>query len=212
VRRAGIFVLIGLIILMSISGVFSSLYEVFKLSAYEVIGKVAPGTTDTRSQFEIAVMLPLFLKNMLTGTGYLSDYFSSYHTRYELGLADLPILGNLAIYGLVGFLIYLARYLAIHGRILLFIRKFRPESLLSALTSYDIILLLWAVIHFYALVFFRFFMFSVDLVYDWEAVDMGFLIGVLYGLLQKYRRSDLSVGNTPLNPSLSAGSESRKAL
>jgi hypothetical protein len=157
-------------------------------------------------------MLPLFLDNVLTGTGYLQDYFSSYHTRYELGLADLPILGNLAIFGLVGFLIYLARYFSIHKTILSFWRKFRPETLLSVLTSYDTVLLLWATIYFYTLVFFRFYMFSLDLAYDREAVGMGFLIGVLYGLLRKYRRSVSSGENAPLRSSPPVGTGNRGIL
>lgn len=209
-RRSLAFLMVVFVVLMLASGVFSSLYNVFKLTAYEALGKVPPGTTQGRGQFEVAVMLPLFKENMLTGTGYLSDYFSSYHTRYELGLADMPILGNLAIYGLVGFLIYLGRYLVVHKTILSFVRKFRPDTLFTVLTNYDVLLLLWAIIYFYALVFFRLFMFSIDLVYDWEAVGMGFLIGVLYGLLRKYRRLDVPGENSPLSASLPAVAESRK--
>ena len=59
-------------------------------------------------------------------------------------------------------------------------------SIISALSEYELVLLVWAIVSFFARVFFRFFYFSSELVYSGATVEFGFFIGLTYGLLNKY--------------------------
>lgn len=175
-----------IIVLLLFPGVISSVYSMYSNTFREFLGIIPEGTTQTRTLYEFVRMLPLFLNNLWFGTGYLQDFFSSYHTRWELGLADLPILGNLAIYGVLGFLLYLSRYFLIFNRIKFLFTKHKKNPLFQTLSFYEIALLMWAVTYFFTLIFFRLFYFSSDLVYRWNTIIFGFSIGIVFGLARKY--------------------------
>jgi len=176
-----------IIILLLFPGVLSSLYNVYNITLQEFLGILPEGTTQSRTLFELVRMMPLFLNNLWFGTGYLQDFFSSYHTRWELGLADIPVLGNLAIYGVLGFLLYLLRYFSIFKSIKRIFNRHKKISLFRHLSVFEIALLMSAVIYFFTLVFFRLFYFSKDLVYSWNTIEFGFFSGILFGLSEKYK-------------------------
>jgi len=175
-----------IIVLLLFPGIVPSVYSMYSHTFREFLGIIPEGTTQTRTTFELVRMMPLFLNNLWIGTGYLPDFFSSYHTPWELGLADLPLLGNLAIYGVLGFLLYLFRYFLIFNRIKFLFTKHKKNSLFQVLSAYEIALLMWAVIYFFTLIFFRLPNFSSDLVYRWFTIEFGFLIGIIFGLVRKY--------------------------
>jgi len=176
---------VALIVLNFIFPQFSSkLYKTYQLTFLEATGQIKEGSTQSRSEFEVVKMGPLFLKHFWTGTGYLKEYFGSYGTDEELGLADIPILGNLAIYGVIGFLLYLVRYFIINKAIKKLLLLHKKISILSILSPFEIVLLLWAIVTFYTSIFFTFLNFSKDLVYG--GINVGFMIGTLYGLANKY--------------------------
>lgn len=183
------FVFIGLLITLYVfPNVLSSVFKVYEMTFLEVIGKLPRGTSDSRSTIEYARMAPLLVDHFWLGTGCLKDYFSSYRTIYELGLADFPLLGNLAMYGILGFSLYLLRYVYIFKRIRIFLKEHNAKSLLDSLSNYELLLFFWGVIAFMALIFAQFIYFSKDLVYNWFSIDKGFMIGVIYGLTHKFNR------------------------
>ncbi len=159
------------------------IFETFNLTFLELTGKIRTGSTQSRTQFELVTLWPLYIKNFFWGTGLLSDYFDQYGTKYELGLADFAVLGNLAIYGTIGFAIYLMRYIKIHKQIKIILKKFKNDILLKRLNNYELLLLIWAIATFYAIIFFSFFNFSIDLVYG--GTNWGLMIGFIYGLTQQ---------------------------
>jgi len=187
----GVVIILGsvLLTLLLFPGVLPALYNIFNLTFLEFRGVLPEGTTQTRTIYELDRMMSLFKQNFLIGTGYLRDYFAAYHTHYELGLADLPIIGNLAIYGIVGYILYLLRYIVILSVIKEVFNKHIKNSLVNHLSTVELVLLMGATANILALVFFRFIYFSKDLVYDWNMIEFGFLVGIIFGLAEKYRIS-----------------------
>jgi len=187
----GVVIILGsvLFILLLFPGILPALYNIFNLTFLEFRGVLPEGSTQTRTIYELDRMMPLFKQNFLIGTGYLQDYFAAYHTHYELGLADFPILGNLAIYGIIGYILYLFRYIAIFRVIKEVFNKHIKNSLGNHLSTFELVLLMGATVNILTLVFFRFIYFSKDLVYDWNMIEFGFLVGIIFGLAEKYRIS-----------------------
>ena len=198
VIRGGMAFSVALIIIWyTFPNLLSELFKTYFLTFQEVTGQIPRGTTQSRSEFELLTMGPVFLEHFWIGTGYLRDYFESYGTEWELGLADIPVLGNLAIYGIVGFSLYLIRYFVIHKEIKKMLQLHKRISILSVLSAYDIVLFLWAIVAFYTSIFFTFFNFSMDLVYG--GVNVGFMIGILYGISNKFQKGVINNGEKSVN-------------
>lgn len=160
------------------------LFETFNLTYLEFTGQIRQGTTQGRTGFELITLGPLYLENFWIGTGYLREYFDAYGTKSELGLADFAVLGNLALYGTIGFFTYLIRYIKIHKEIQnIFIHTKIIHS--NLLNNYELLLFVWAMVNFYTSIFFSFHNFSIDLVYG--AVLFGLMIGIIYGLYHKIK-------------------------
>ena len=156
------------------------LYETFRITLLEFIGKVPMGTTQTRTEFEIPKMLGLISNNKWLGTGFLHDYFWSYHTEYEIGLADVTVLGHIALYGILGFAIFLVRYLYIHSKI----KKIDFNEILNN-NLYQFLFLLYGSITFYSYIFFRFHSFSAEILNAPYIISGAFVIGCIYSIRNK---------------------------
>ena len=92
-------------------------------------------------------------------------------------------------YGIVGYILYLLRYIVIFSVIKEVFNKHIKNSLVNHLSTVELVLLMGATANILALVFFRFIYFSKDLVYDWNMIEFGFLVGIIFGLAEKYRIS-----------------------
>jgi hypothetical protein len=192
-----------------------SLYDTFHLSFLELVGKVELGTTQSRTSFEVPKMMLLIKDSPFLGHGFLHDFFWSYHTEEEIGLADVPLLGNIALYGTFGFFIYLLRYRTMY---ILYKRIVKYHwSALVQLNIYDFILLLTVISALVGSVLFRFFNFSSELVTNNGNVFFGMQIGVFYGItnrLENFNREENIMKKTTLilNSSFSINEASLKEL
>lgn len=160
------------------------IFEVFNLTYLELTGQIRRGMTQSRTEFELVTLMPLYLDSFFFGTGFLREYFDAYGTQHELGLADFAILGNLALYGTFGFIIFLLRYFYIH-KVIIKTLKIVKDIRVTHDNKYEIVLGLLAIISFYTWILFRFHNFSMELVYD--AVNFGLWIGFIYGFYNKYK-------------------------
>lgn len=163
--------------------VIDNIMETAKKSISELSGEISEGATQSRSEFEVPIMLKLINENTWLGTGMLEEYFSHYSEKTEIGVADVPLLGHIAMYGILGFTIYLLRYFKINT----LIKSYYPllKRNISHLNTYEILLLIWAISSFYANIFFKFFNFSSEIYNPDSYIIFGISIGIIFGLMNK---------------------------
>jgi hypothetical protein len=161
------------------SGTIANIYNTASLSLKEMIGSISEGTTQSRSEFEVPRMIELIRETPLLGTGMKTEYFTQYGKETEIGVADVPLLGHIAMYGFIGFSIFLIRYYKIHKAIRTFLKGKETNKRF----------LIWAISEFYASILFKFFNFSGELHEPGSYLFFGIMIGVIFGLFNKIQNT-----------------------
>jgi O-antigen ligase len=164
------------------TGASSYVFSTFRDTYLEISGQLPRGTTQTRTEYELPIQVAAFKSDRLFGYGYKDGAFS-YEGPNAISLGDLPLLGNLALYGIVGFGFYLMIYVLILRKIrrtIKFIKRHHNPA--HIFNKYDIILLTILTSYFLSLFLFRLFYFTNELVSGYNRVLWGFFIGMLMGL------------------------------
>ncbi len=132
------------------------------------------------------IQIAAFKTDPLFGYGYKDGAAFSYDKPKDLEVGDIPLLGNLAVYGIFGFGLYLFVYVLIYRRIKYLYRKIRSNlTFANLLNKYEIVLLLVWISYFFTLVFFRLFYFSKELIAGFPRIFWGFIFGMFFGLANK---------------------------
>lgn len=159
------------------------LYKTYKGTFMEMSGKVPRGTYQTRTEKELPRQIGAFKTDPFFGYGYKEGAFS-YVGPKSLDLSDIPLLGNLALYGIFGLSLYLYTYVLIYRRIKYVYRRIRSNlTFANLLNKYEIVLLLVLISYFFSLVFFRLFYFSKELIDG--RIYWGFIFSMLFVLANK---------------------------
>jgi hypothetical protein len=164
----------------------NTLYGTMKLSFMELTGQVELGTTQSRSEFELPIMLSMISEKPILGHGFLYDFFGSYHTKYEIGLADIPFLGNIALYGIFGFILFLLRYFIIIKS--MFILKRKYIKYIQYYNKYQFVFLIFSVSLILGTIMFTFFNFSKELVNNYNVVGSAINFGIFYSMFYILRQ------------------------
>ena len=127
----------------------------------------------------------MFENNIFFGTGYKAFWLVSYaDDGKDYGLADIPLLANFAIYGIVGMFLYFLMYIQVFKRIKSFYKLIKTKLTRELIenNSYQLIFIIYFVASFFN-TFFRFFYLSADLSYRTSRISLGFSLGAMFGLM-----------------------------
>ncbi len=165
------------------------LYKTYKGTFMEIIGKVPRGTYQQRTEHEVPIQIAAFKTDPFFGYGYKKGAFG-YEGQKAIQLSDIPLLGNLAVYGIFGFSLYLIVYIFLYRRIkYVHLRTRSNFKFANLLNKYELVLLIIFVSYFFSIVFFRLFYFSNELVEGSGRIFFGFVFGMLFGLANKLEKN-----------------------
>ncbi|MFW6371658.1 MAG: hypothetical protein ACOC10_10695 [Bacteroidota bacterium] len=161
-------------------GYLSSFYTIIKLTFLEATGQVAAGTTQSRTTYEYVAQLPLFLEHPVWGTGLTRIWFTG--GQYER--SDIPLLSSLAIFGIIGFGIYLIQNVIVLKRAFI-MRKYNLNHAFVNENAYELVLLFAIIAVQLTGIFFSFFNFGKELVAVNSKLVNGVYLGIFFGLFRK---------------------------
>lgn len=162
-------------------GYLSTFYTIIKLTFLEMTGQIAAGTTQSRSSYEYTAQLPLFLKQPVWGTGLTRIWFTG--GQYER--SDIPLLSSLAIFGIIGFALYLIQNIIVIKRAFL-LRKYNLNSNFVNQYAHELVLLFAIIAVQLTGIFFSFFNFGKDLIAVNSKLINGVYMGIFFGLFRKF--------------------------
>ena len=161
---------------------FSEYVSEFKkiyLSTFDYfIGKGEDDSADERLLNQVPILLAYINSYFLTGCGLEESTIMTKNNMF--GFVDVPILGSLAKFGLIGMFIYYTRfYLILRNKNKLKI------SFFSFYKDYQkLILYVYLTIKAYiiSMITFRLFYVSWELAFDWQQLEFGLFIGIYLAL------------------------------
>ncbi len=153
---------------------FQQVIDTYLLTASSVSGSSSDSSLDTRGDW-ILLIVPYILKFMILGVGYFT---LSYENLDVYAAADMPLFASVAIYGIVGVLIYIWRYIYVY-------KAFKMVQISRELFheyKYETIILYGIGCFFITALFFKFYLVFAELIYGWAYIEFSVLLGAFFGL------------------------------
>jgi hypothetical protein len=159
--------------------------EIYASTFDELSGKAAVGSTQTRTIIELPRHLMMIRNNPVFGVGFRNEWWENYFNTYDWGLTDIPFTGTIALFGILGMMIYYFRFYFLIGAVNKINRLIRRNRDMLAPYKLDIVVLASLGAYFIVMVSFRLFYIGWELTIDKMQIELGICVGLLYGLINK---------------------------
>ena len=160
------------------------LSDTYHTTVQEFFGRSNQRLSQTRTIIELPKQLNLIRNNPLWGIGFRPEWFTNYHNYRDWGLSDIPLTSTLAMYGIIGMIIYYSRFYLIFRaarNVHMFIRTNR-ESVLSDF-KIETVAIISLSAYFITMVTFRLFYIGWELTLARLQPEFGVFIGIYYSLI-----------------------------
>jgi hypothetical protein len=156
---------------------FANVIETFT-GTYKAVGGNAKDSSMTfRTDFELPILLTYIVSNPLFGIGNYSVIMESFN-KYDFWANDMALLSAIGIYGIVGILLYLTRFIVLYWSM----KSAKIPRITFEKYKLEVIIYYALVAFFIAQLFFKFYLTFAELLSNETYAEFGVLFGVFYGL------------------------------
>ncbi|MFC2110606.1 hypothetical protein ACFLSU_08570, partial [Bacteroidota bacterium] len=138
-------------------------------------GVESDASAEIRTDIQLPILLQIINDNLFFGAGFFATSYEV--TKHHL-IYDIPILGGVAAYGIVGMTLYYHRFILIFKR---FLFSMMPK-ILKLNYPLECIVTNTLFAFFITMITFRNFHINLELAFNWGMPEIGLLIGIFYGL------------------------------
>ena len=178
ISRTSFIVFFGIIILSLLGSVFSEYIKIFQWSLDSFSSNSSDDSANIRFLIQIPLMLEMFFENSFFGAGLQKLLDAAAEGMF--GYVDVPILGTLTAFGIIGMLLYYSRFLFIlsAGKSYNYVQD--KSYILKNKPEYFFILALKA--YFITMITYRIFYISWELTSYYMQAEFGLFVGVYFAL------------------------------
>jgi len=170
------------------SDFFIGLSVTFIKTFQEILGSQSQGTTQTRTIIELPKHIFFIKNNPFFGTGFIQAWFENFFNKYDLGLTDIPLTSTLAMYGIIGMLIYYFRFYIIYKNIIHIFKYIKQFKIIMIdFYIFEIVTLFALSAYFISMIAFRLFYISWELTIGEKQIEFGLFLGIFFALINKIK-------------------------
>ena len=146
------------------------------------LNSFSSGSSDESANIRFMIQLPIlqemFNENMLTGAG-LQTLLDEATENGMFGLVDLPILGTLAAFGIIGMFLYYFRFYIILSKKT---SEFSRDKLFISKNKNDFFFFIALKAYFITMITYRLFYISWELTFEYQQAEFGLFVGAYFAL------------------------------
>jgi hypothetical protein len=162
--------------------IFDNLIFIYSKTVDYINNQNSEASADIRRYIELPQLINLILTNPLLGNGFFSLTFEKLNSW---AYVDIPLLGNIAAYGLLGVSLYFLKFVIIIKRYNSFTYIWNNSYRLSnTVFKNEILLIIVLFAYFISMISFRLFYITYELISATSNAEFGFFIGVFFGLIR----------------------------
>jgi len=173
----------GILILFFFPSIIEPLLHTINI--FDSTNLVYDNSADHRLNFQLPLLIKIIKSNLLFGSG---TYSVSYEATGHHLLYDIPIIGAIGAYGIIGMLIYYSRFIIIVLRY----KTIRMTQKLFNQYPVEFLIVNGLLAYFITMISFRSLHINIELAFDFGMAEFGLFIGIYFALIKILTERDKS--------------------